>query len=184
MENDESIETERLLLRPPVAGDAKAIAELADNWNIAKNLGSMPYPYSISDAEEWICRQNRQRGINGFNFSIELKDQKHGAIGIVSIFNLIKVEAELVYWLGEDYWGRGIMSEAVGAVRDFAFGKLNAPFIVSHHLLDNPASGRVAEKCGLKEVDLRMVWARARRKFAPGRTLRLERIDWERLGAL
>jgi len=187
MNSPDTIITKRLVLKPLKDSDANQIAELANNINIAKNLGTMPHPYSIKDARAWIKRQNNERGIDHFHFGLfEKTDEaaKAGVKGVISVFNLIVTKPEYGFWLGEPFWGRGLMSEAAIGLRDFVFQQLNAPCLLSKHLLDNAASGRVAEKCGLKEIDHSMIWSRARGKFELGRTLKLERIDWERLKGL
>lgn len=173
--------TRRLLLRQPVARDAAQIAELADNINLARNLGTMPHPYKLGDAEEWIERTRDSAGINQFNFAI-LQDKENYLMGVVSVFNLTISKPELGFWLGEPYWGQGFMREAVSQMCEFAFTQLAAPFLISRHMLDNPASGRVVEKLGFVEFERAALWSRARQKFSPGRALRLQRMDWQGTG--
>lgn len=183
MNNQIKLETERLWIRQPSLEDTAAVARLANNWNVAKNLGTMPHPYTFEDAEIWFEKQAREQGINAFGFGLYLKEEEGSFIGIMSVFNLVLVKPELGFWLGEPYWGRGLMSEAIIALRDFVFGELEAPFLLSVHLSENPASGRIAEKAGLSDAGQVLLWSRALRKFMPGRKLKLERVDWERMYA-
>ncbi len=179
----DTIATSRLNLKLPQIGDAKALAKLANNIKVSRNLGTMPHPYRLEDAVNWISHQKQVHGRNGFNYGIFGKSNSD-FMGIISIFNLMDNEPEYGFWLGEKYWGNGYISEAALALRDIVFEQLNAPFLLSKHMLDNPASGRVAEKCGLKEVERSALWSRALGAFLPGRILKLERIDWERLKGL
>ena len=179
----ETITTERLLLKLPQECDAPQIAELANNQQVSQNLGTMPFPYGLEDALGWIKQQTEVHGSNGYNFAIFEKSNAT-FMGTISIFNLMNGAPEYGFWLGEPFWGKGYVSEAALTLRDVVFETLNAPFLLSKHMLDNPASGRIAEKCGLKEVERLPLWSRARGKFSPGRTLKLERIDWERLKGL
>jgi len=187
MSNPETLSTKRLLLKPLTDSDAGKIAELANNRNVAKNLASMPHPYYIKDARDWIKRQNNERGLDHFHFGLfGLNDQgeKQSVKGVISVFNLRIAQPEYGFWLGEPFWGQGLMTEAAIALRDFVFASLNAPCLLSKHLLENPASGRVVETCGLSETERSPLWSRIHGKFCPGRTLKLERIDWERLKGL
>lgn len=179
----EFIETQRLVLRQPQDSDANELTKLANNLNVSKNLGTMPYPYTLGDAKAWISQQKQQHGGNHFSFGLFARNSKN-YMGTISVFNLMIGAPEFGFWLGEIFWGQGFMSEAAIALRDVVFKKLNAPYLLSKHKLENQASGKIAEKCGLKEIERLPLWSRADGKFSPGRTLKLERIDWERLKGL
>ncbi len=179
----DTIITKRLTLKPLKDSDADQIAKLANNINVAQNLGSMPHPYHLKDAQAWIKRQNDERGLDHFHFGL-FGNGRENAKGVISVFNLRIAKPEYGFWLGELFWGQGFMAEAAIALRDFVFQELNAPCLLSKHLLDNPASGCVVEKCGLMEVERGQLWSPVRGKFRPSRTLKLERIDWERLKGL
>jgi len=143
-------------------------------------LGKIPYPYTEEDGKQWLARKKIAHGANGIVFAIHRKEQS-GFIGTVSVFNLASSNPEFGFWLGEPYWCNGYMTEAAMRLRDYLFDDLNAPFVLSRHLLNNLESGRVAEKCGLKEDGFEPLWSQHYGKFFPGRRLKLDRQDWETL---
>lgn len=143
-----TLETERLLLRPFRPEDAVAVATLAGKWEVARMLSRVPHPYSREMAEAWIASHARL-GESGeeFVFCIECDGAVAGSIGLQRRLDGVY---ELGYWLGEPWWGRGLATEAARHVVRFAFDELGATQLVSGHLADNPASGRVLEKCGFR----------------------------------
>ncbi len=148
------IETHRLLLRQFNIEDAEVIQQLAGNKKVSEQTLNIPYPYQDGMAEEWIFNQIRIRG-NGTEaiYAITDKNSKRllGTVGLVSIKGL---EAELGYWVGEPYWGKGFCTEATKALVAFAFANLGIVKIVAEHLSSNLASGRVMEKIGMAHVGL------------------------------
>ena len=83
-----------------------------------------------------------------YQWAIVFGDKVIGSIAVVE-FSENNNSAELGYCIGFDYWGKGIMSEAVQSVIDFLFSQVGLNRITIGHALKNPASGRVAQKCGL-----------------------------------
>ena len=71
------------------------------------------------------------------------------------------------------------MSEAALALVDLVFERMKAPYLVANHMIDNPGSGRVLEKCGFRQTDKRALYSFARGEFAPARVLRLDQTDWQ-----
>jgi [ribosomal protein S5]-alanine N-acetyltransferase len=143
------LETERLLLRPPEAGDAAFITPLIGDYDVAKNLSRVPHPYSEADAMAYIEKtaQERAKG-EAYSFAIALKDG--GAfIGCCGL-HLKNGVFEFGYWLGKPYWGRGFATEAARRLVGFAFDDLKTARLVAGWYHDNPASGRVLAKIGCK----------------------------------
>lgn len=143
-----TLKTERLLLRAFSPEDASAVQAHCGNWNIARMLTRVRHPYTRDLAESWIASHAEDwRSGAEITFCIELDGEAVGAVG------LRRTEGrayEIGYWLGEPFWGKGIVTEAArGAIR-FAFEELGADKLTSGHFLDNPASGRVLEKCGFR----------------------------------
>ncbi|MCU0642107.1 MAG: GNAT family N-acetyltransferase [archaeon] len=146
------LETKRLILRPVTAKDAKDLAESLNNLNISKWIVPMPYPYKLKDAKYWINKQlkeHKEKERTDYTFVIELKPNKRliGAVGIFG-FDSKKVKGELGYWLDQNHWQKGIMSEAVEAVISFGFNKLKLKKILIPAFAGNPGSNAIAKKFG------------------------------------
>lgn len=155
-----TLETERLLLRPFRAADAAAVAALAGSWDVARMLARVPHPYTHEMAEAWIATHVPlwQSG-EELVFCIEYDGKMVGSIGLQ---RSREGTYELGYWLGKTWWGRGLATEAAKRVVRFAFEELGAIRMVSGHLADNPASGRVLEKCGFRYTGNSMEHCEAR----------------------
>ncbi len=139
-------ETERLIVRKPEKRDAVAIFDCyATSTAVTKYLLWQPHA-TLADTKAWIdfCMVASE---SEHKFVIELKE-RGAAIGMVAA----RIEggtAELGYVLGEAYWGRGIMPEAVAPVVAWLKQNPVVTRIQAYHDTDNPASGRVLEKLGL-----------------------------------
>ena len=128
-------------------GDETSLQENANNTAISQNLrDSFPNPFSLNDAFNWISL-NRISQIP-LNLAITVNDQVVGGIGIVQQTDIYRLNAEIGYWLGEAFWNRGIMSEAVTAMVDYAFAHFNIIRIYAGVFDYNKASMRVLEKAG------------------------------------
>jgi [ribosomal protein S5]-alanine N-acetyltransferase len=139
--------TQRLLLRPIQKDDVDDIVEGINNLKVSKWLLKVPYPFKKKDAQEWIARKKKKN--NDLRFMLELKSEKKviGAIGLHQI-NEVQGTASTFYWLSEKYWRSGYGSEALGAVLDVAFNKLNLRKVEAAVFVGNPASGKLLEKFG------------------------------------
>ena len=147
------IDTDRLLLRAPVAADAEPIAALMENWNVASWLVRVPFPYRVEHAAAWIDRsiQERAAGV-GWPYLIVRRDD-NVLMGCMDI----SVEGEtragtLGYWLGEAFWGQGYATEAAKAVIGFAFEILKLSEVNASALPGNDRSMRVLEKAGMTHI--------------------------------
>lgn len=167
----------RLLLRPPQADDAAAIAALADNPRIAFQTARMPYPYTQAHARDWIARQADTASETVF---VALHRQSGEVLGAAGFGVLDAGEAELGYWIGEPYWGRGYATEAATAVIDHAFDARDVPRLMGRCRTGNPASQRVLEKCGFTYRGPGTVHSRALKATLPTHDFVLERADWKR----
>ncbi|MFS0750026.1 GNAT family N-acetyltransferase [Oceanobacillus sp. 1P07AA] len=144
------IETERLTLRPFTLEDAEDVAKLCDNYNLYKTTLNIPHPYTLESAKGWISshEQNRREDTL-YQFAITDKDSGE-LYGSISLSNRKSHQnGEIAYWLGEEFWGRGFVTEASKAMIQFAFEEMNFHRVFAYHLKINPASGRVMEKCGM-----------------------------------
>lgn len=165
----EQLETERLILRPLRPGDARPLAEIADNWNIARMLARLPHPYELSDAEEWIALQPERRASGTeFCYGVTLDGVLIGSCGAL---NLDDGSYELGYWIGEPWWNRGYATEAARAVIAQTAETFGPDRIVAGHFADNHASGRVLTKLGFRYTGEEKRWSLARNEHV--HTLRM-----------
>lgn len=144
------IETNRIRLRKPNAGDIPRITKYANHPRISEMTLSIPYPYREKDAISWVHMANKGfEDRSKYLFAIcKLADDAFiGAAGLEvnPRFN----RAELGFWIGVPFWGNGYATEAVGAILEFGFNEINLNKIYAIHLVKNPASGRVMTKNGM-----------------------------------
>jgi [ribosomal protein S5]-alanine N-acetyltransferase len=140
---------ENLLLRPFRLSDAKRVQLLAGDEAIAAGAINIPHPYTDGIAESWINNHQREyeKG-NSLILAITIKD-KDLLIGSIGLYiNKKHQHAELGYWVGKDYWGKGYCSEAVAGVIKYAFCNIALNKIYANFLTRNPASGKVLMKNG------------------------------------
>lgn len=141
------LEAHKVILRPVQLSDKEALATLANNQNIAKNLRSgFPNPYTLNHAEEYIRACISESDI--MKLAIEYDGQFVGMIGFVSKTGFYSKTAEVGYWLGEPFWGRGIMTIALKLITKHAFDTLKLKRIEAALYTNNQVSKRVLEKCG------------------------------------
>lgn len=150
------LSTNRLRLRKVAVADIPSLIKYAGNKAISANLLNVPHPYTEEDAVFWMnfVLQGFKSG-ERFVFAITLKESGEfiGAIGLHP--NGRHDTAELGYWLGEPFWGQGLMTEAVTAVLRFGFEERKLNKIYATHFATNPASGKVMAANGMiKEGEL------------------------------
>lgn len=134
-------------LRPWRASDAPALALHANSPSIGRNLrDGFPYPYTRAHAEAFIEHANALTPLS--RFAIVVEEEAVGSIGFTLHANVERVSAEVGYWLGESYWGRGIMTDAVRAVTRYAIATHGLARVYAVPYEWNPASFRVLEKAG------------------------------------
>jgi ribosomal-protein-alanine N-acetyltransferase len=145
-----TLKTERLVLRAFTLRDAPDVQRLAGEWEVARTLLSVPHPYEAGMAEEWISehRPAFERG-EGVNFAVLLRERGElcGSCGL--LINPRDANAELGYWIGVPYWGRGYATEAAREVVRYGFEQLWLHRIYAAHFGNNPASARVLKKIGM-----------------------------------
>ena len=128
--------------------DCVRLAELANNRKIWRNLREpFPYPYTLADAEGWVAHCEMMEGPPA-QFAIEFGGELAGGAGFNALTDVYRIGAEIGYWIGEPYWGKGIATAALieasqRAFEDFPFQRLQAMVFAW-----NPASMRVLEKAG------------------------------------
>ncbi|MDB5102996.1 MAG: acetyltransferase [Fibrobacteres bacterium] len=140
-------------IRPWLPGDLDGLVALADNSKVWRNMrDAFPNPYTRSDARAWIRGVTRQ--FPNAHFAIEAGGPDSGppvlagGMGIIPQEDIHQGSAEIGYWLGEPFWGRGLMTSALEAFSDYAFETFLLRRLYARVLEWNPASMRVLEKAG------------------------------------
>ena len=142
--------TDRLLLRPGWAEDAPALFSAICDEGIVRNLASAPWPYRMDDANAFL---SAQRGSESPTFLIFRRTL--GApqlVGTIGLARHADGETELGYWIARPFWGLGYATEAGDAVVAIARDALRLTKLTAGHFVDNPASGRVLEKIGFRDL--------------------------------
>ena len=137
----------RCTLRPWRAGDGASLVRYANNRNVSGNLKDrFPFPYTAADATAWIAHASGQMPI--VNFAIVVDGEAVGGTGIELGADVFHRSAEIGYWLGEPFWGRGIATEVLRALTDYAWATFDIIRLEAGVFSWNPASARVLEKAG------------------------------------
>jgi ribosomal-protein-alanine N-acetyltransferase len=151
-----TLQTARLVLGAFDLNDAAELQRLAGAREIADTTLSIPHPYELDHALAWIGQQRREtvRG-RATNFAIRLHPEGAliGSAGLRDI-DPEHLQAELGFWIGHEWWGKGYAREAASAVIRFGFESLGLNRIYAHHMARNPASGRVLLAAGMQREGL------------------------------
>jgi RimJ/RimL family protein N-acetyltransferase len=175
---DLRLATDRLTLRSVRRDDARRIARLIDDWDVAKMLARVPHPYRLEDAESWLDGVFAPDTDEPYIFAI---DAGVGLAGIVGFYEH-EQGPEIGYWLAKPWWGNGIVSEAARAAVDWRFRATDCAQILSGAFEVNPASQRILDKLGFEEIGRLPIYCRARDKRMPHINYRLTRDRYDRLG--
>lgn len=136
-----------ITLRDYAKSDIARLVQLANNENVSRYLVyTFPYPYTIRDAEWWI--DTGSKADNAVTKVIDYQGIFVGSVGITPQTGWKGHSAEIGYWVGEQYWGKGIATEALRIMSDIAFSRLKYQRLFAPVLAPNKASMRVLEKCG------------------------------------
>jgi RimJ/RimL family protein N-acetyltransferase len=136
-------------LRPWRPGDEASLVRHANNRNVWRNLRDLfPSPYTLADARRWIAHTATRPADTAF--AVVVEGEAAGGIDFRLGEDVFLGTAEVGYWLGETYWGRGIMTEAVRALTAHAFARLALRRVEADVFAWNPASARVLEKAGFR----------------------------------
>ena len=153
--------SERFLMRPPEAKDARQIACCVNDKDMARNLARLPHPYAPQDALDWIAYADKARA-QGTEYAFVITHAEAGVIGSVG-FNRAGDEAwEIGYWVDKAVQGKGVATEAAQALLAWGEREFGVTQFVAGHFKDNPASGRVLEKLGFVRVGEKMMFSSAR----------------------
>ncbi len=134
-------------LRKFSADDAARVAELVGDEAVSNWTSKIPYPYSKQDALDWIGQTDLDASRRVF--AVELNGQ---LVACVSYWPLIKGGFEVGYWVGKDYWGKGICSKALELL--LSTESFPSTFDVYARIMEgNIRSQRVLEKCGFSFLE-------------------------------
>ncbi|WP_299809661.1 GNAT family N-acetyltransferase [uncultured Roseibium sp.] len=172
------IVSERLVLRPPRLEDLDRCAELLGDYEVARMLSRVPHPYDIERG-----RTSLQASVDSWadwktagdlGFQIDHEGEMIGGFA----FKKLQETPEIGYWLGRAYWGRGFMSEAVGAAVDWLFRNTDHQLVACETMIGNPASLKVAAKLGFREVAQVDCASLSRGTTVPAIRMELTRTDF------
>ena len=169
------METERILLRPWCDDDAEALFKYASDPDVGPRAGWPPHK-SVEESLEIIHTVFH----NDTNWAIELKEtgEAIGAIGYLpapkSELPAREGEPLVGYWVGKPYWNQGICTEALELMLDHIRKNTDIKSLISSHYYDNPASGKVMEKCGFKPTGETCIDEQLTGTTKPTRVMRLE----------
>ena len=143
----------KIELGPWDKNDIPALVKYANNikvWNTLRDL--FPHPYSKKDAEEWIMLNELTHPAN--NFAIRVDGKMVGGAGIIIKDDIYRKNAEIGYWLGEPFWGKGIATVVVAQLTSYAFANFDVIRIYAEVFSNNPVSMKVLEKNGYKQESI------------------------------
>jgi RimJ/RimL family protein N-acetyltransferase len=162
-------------LRAWRATDAESLAQHANNLRVWRNMSdAFPHPYTLEVARHWVDRGHVDFG--GDNWAIAFEDEAVGGCGLAQGAGGERCNAEIGYWLGERYWGRGVVTQVARVLTEQAFARPEVTRVFAPVHADNPASMRVLQKNGFHhEAELRQSAIKG------GRVI--DRVQWVRLRA-
>ena len=165
----ERITSHPVVLRPFALDDAVDVLRFCGDLDLAQMTGLIPHPYLPGMAETWIASHARSRG-DGTAYAWAITLSESGAVvGSIELRPSPEEIDSIGYWTGRPYWGRGYMTAAARAVVAIAFAQLDCEELHATHLVRNPASGQIMQKCGMRVL---------RRESRPHRGVLEEFVVW------
>ena len=141
------LETDRLILRPLTVDDAQAVYVWVSDERVTKYMQYLTYN-SLDDVKKWLTSLQSEDATNNFGFVLKENNLLIGSGGIG--YNKEKGAWYFGYNIRYDYWNQGLTTEATKCMMKFAYDNFGARDFSAYHAVDNSASGKVMEKCGLK----------------------------------
>ncbi len=175
----EPIETKRLILRPLIPEDKPALVSVFNNLNVTRNLSSLPFPYTEDDAEELYKRLSTRPPEKGREFAIALLEEASRLIGTISFGKDEDGSASIAYAIGEPYWGKGLMTEAVEVLVKLVFQDPDIDRIETRVFKENKASQHILEKQGFEIKGESELFSKARGEEVEQFEVILFKKDWE-----
>lgn len=151
------MQSPRLTYRELQPDDARRIAQLAGDWDVARMTTRVPYPYLPQDARSWMDNIPEHEVV----WCILLDDEFIGAVGYTE---LDTKSAEIGYWIGRPWWGHGFATEAATTVVRHCHETVGYEVLTCCHFQDNPASARIISKLGFQPNGQCSAWSEARQE--------------------
>ena len=137
----------KVVLREWKKSDSTALAKIANNKKIWDNVRDrLPYPYTEQDAKEWLALVKKQKIVT--TFCVEADGELAGSIGFTLKEDVYRKSAEIGYFIGENFWGQGIATEAIGQLVGYIEKNFDLVRIYAEVFEYNKASMKVLEKNG------------------------------------
>lgn len=167
------IVTDRLRLSPLTAEHRDVTVAALSDYSVASALARVPHPYRPEDFDAF-AKDQEQNAKEG-ELRLAISDWQTGQfIGVIGL-RAGEPCPEIGYWLAKDFWGRGIMKEAAGALLDHFFALSDNQVVRAGYFLDNPRSAKVLSFLGFKEVGTSKVHSLARGEDVDHRDMELTR---------
>lgn len=130
-------------------GDQPSLIRHADDEGVARWLrDGFPHPYTAADADSWV--EHASTALAGYVFAIDVDGAAVGSVGLMPGSDVFAWSAEVGYWLGRDYWGRGLAPRALGALTEHALRHMGYLRLYAGVFAGNERSARVLAKCGYR----------------------------------
>ena len=137
----------KVILREWKRSDADALAAIANNKKIWDNVRDrLPFPYTKKDAKEWLELVKKQKIVT--TFCVEVDGELAGSIGVTLRDDVYRKTAEIGYFIGEEYWGKGVATEAIKQMVNYLQKKFDIVRIYAEVFEFNKASMKALEKNG------------------------------------
>ena len=170
-----TLETERLRLRRYAEADIADLVPLIGTREVAATPLRIPYPYTEQDARAFLAIKDPDR--IWLAISLRTDGRQIGGIGLT--VDAQHQHAELGYWLGVPYWGKGYATEAARAMLRYGFCDLGLHRIFASHFKHNPASGNILRKLGMRYEGCQREHLRKWDQFGDSELYGLLRKEWE-----
>ncbi len=166
-------------LRKLKEADIEELARLADNRKIWDNVrDQFPHPYTDRDAKIFIRTKIEEDP--PMALAIDHKGQLAGVIGLARQHDVYRYSAEVGYWLGEEFWGKGLATEALKMMTEYGFEILPLERLYAGVFANNHASIRVLEKAGYHLESVGKMAAFKNGEFVDEHRYVLLKSDWDR----
>ena len=171
------INTARLHLRPLCLEDVDPCAGYMNNYEVSKWLSRAPFPYTREDALGFI------NSVTDQSSPVWAITNGDGFMGTIGLHELDTGSIEMGYWLAQEFWGNGYVSEAALAVVTDYFATWGKDELISGYYVGNNKSQAILTKLGfVPHVEPSMEHSNARNEAALLQKVRLTRQTWENLG--